>query len=279
METLKDIELPDPGFHDGIPFSDYLQWPAINSTMVTKFRAAPTPMHFRHWMKQPKDSKAMRIGRAVHASVFELDVFRDEYVLCDLNRNSNAWKDFEKEHTDRVIFKTSEMAKVLEMQDALRSHPRVKRILEQDGRPEVSGLWRDPEFDVERKIRLDWFVEGWDIVVDLKTARDASEYKFQKAIVDYGYDMKAAFYLDGLKALGHRCRSHVFIVIENEAPYAIAIYRLRDPDVEIGRNKVRTAMQGMMWCIQNDDWPGYETAVQDIELPEFAARQAAEEVA
>lgn len=79
------------------------------------------------------------------------------------------------------------------------------------------------------------------VAVDLKTARDASPNGFTRAIADHSYDVQRAWYLDALRWLTGETAEMVFVAVEKEPPYLVAVHQLPTVWAEMGAAKARRA--------------------------------------
>src|SRR5690606_10772251 len=103
--------------------------------------------------------------------------------------------------------------------------------------------------------------------------RDASADGFARAIATLGYDVQAALYQDGIKAVTGRAVPFYFVAVEAEPPFAVAAYKASNDVIEVGRAKYRGALQLLKWCRENDRWPAYQPngEIETINLPRWAA--------
>ena len=110
-------------------------------------------------------------------------------------------------------------------------------------------------------------------IVDVKTCTDASAEGFARSIATLGYDLQAAFYQDGIKAITGRTLPFYFIAVEKDAPQAATVYRASEAVIDVGRAKYRGALQLLQWCRTNNRWPAYQPngEIETIELPRWAA--------
>lgn len=140
--------------------------------------------------------------------------------------------------------------------------------------PEVSMYWRDDEFGIWCRGRMDahTLIDTTPTVGDLKTADDASKDGFAKAVERYRYDMQDVHYRTGLAAcLGcdpEDC-DFIFAVVETHPPYLVATYRTtwwRD----MGRDSLRIAREKYRDCTDAGIWPGYSQDIEDLEVPRYA---------
>jgi hypothetical protein len=63
----------------------------------------------------------------------------------------------------------------------------------------------------------------------------------------------------------------MMIVVENVAPYDVAVYRVGYDAIEAGRRKVGAWVQRVKACTEADYWPGVDGGgVLDMRVPEWA---------
>jgi hypothetical protein len=116
-----------------------------------------------------------------------------------------------------------------------------------EARCETSGYLECPEFELQIKLRPD-AVKNW-MIADIKTTKDASLKSFQRDIVNYGYDIHAAFYHHYTNVINAHTGSdqismdnYYWIAIENEAPYEVMIWRCDSVFLERGWEKCKQAL-------------------------------------
>jgi hypothetical protein len=195
---------------------------------------------------------------------------------------------------DKVIVSAEELARAQAMADAVMSHSVAGKLLSpKAGVAELSCYWLDEETGVLCRCRPDfWRDDG--IIVDLKTTADASLEAFQRSIHDWRYHVQQAFYEDGIAAAKKQAAAQVddatglamndgwerpmpkaflFVAVENDAPHAVAIYRVETDSVEIGRREYRADLAAYAESLRTDKWPGYSDRIEPIGLPAWRLRQ------
>jgi exodeoxyribonuclease VIII len=102
---------------------------------------------------------------------------------------------------------------------------------------EASYYWRDPGSNLLLKARPDLVNKKKRILLDFKTTTDASFNSFRRSIANFSYDIQSAFYLDGVNAaLGTDFNRFIFVAVEKQAPYEIALYELDEASIDVGRD-------------------------------------------
>lgn len=255
----------------------------VNKTPANYYHAYLNPLR-----KPRQETPAMRIGSAVHCAVLEPQLFESQYGHFDDTakieeigggnpRGTKVYKEwkenFFRENTDKIFLTDAEMELCNNVRDAVLAHPTAARLLNAPGKVEQTFLFNEPVSGAPCKIRPDRYSEldGDVYIVDLKTTEDASPDQFARSAYNYKYDVQAPFYLDGFEyATGVRPEAFVFIAVEKEAPYNVAVYFAPDEMLELGRKKYRAGCQTYAECLATGVWPGYDTDVKTLKLPAYA---------
>jgi hypothetical protein len=137
------------------------------------------------------------------------------------------------------------------------------------GKPEQTLIWREGE--IWCRARLDWLHDDHSAIDDLKTtSASANPDAWSRLLFNSGYDVQAAFYLRGLRAIsggGARGTAFRFICQENFKPFALSVIGLAPDALELADRKVKRAIALWSACLETGRWPGYPTQVCYAELP------------
>lgn len=141
------------------------------------------------------------------------------------------------------------------------------------GRSEVTALWN--EGDVFFRARYDRLVidpSGYADIWDYKTTADIGTRAIERAIVDMGYQIQAAFYLRGLTALLPQYigrTSFIFCFVENDAPYHVRRVTLSPAMLAKGAKDAAAGIDTWRQALATNDFtaPPFET--HEVSLPAF----------
>lgn len=272
-------EAPTLGLHSDLSNEDYhSDKTSLSSSGARKLLPPSCPAKFRWEQDNPQPaSKTFDYGNAAHKLVLGNG---PELVLVDADTwNTKAVKaEVSAIRAEGGIpLKQHELDMVEAMAAVIRQHPLAAALLDPAyGAPEQSGFWIDGPTGIRRRVRFDWLPSiqsGRLIVPDYKTAADASEEAFQRAIDKYGYNQQAPWYEEGAQALGFggEATELLFIVQEKTAPYLVNVIGLDYFAREIGRAKNRAAIEKFAECTDTGYWPGYaDTDPNYVPLPGYA---------
>lgn len=294
--TATQLPLPDavpaefrPGVYDDMTDADYHADPvpggSLSASGARRLLPPSCPALFKHELDRGRPPKReFDLGHAAHALILGTGL---DIVVVD----AKDWKcTTARDERDaaygegKVPLLAAEYETVRAMAAALKAHPIAGRIFNPDrGKPEQSLFWQDQRAKVWRRARLDWLPNPSDrrlTVVDLKTCRSAAPDRLQKAMWDYGYAQQAAFYLDGVRALGlgGKDARFVFVFQEKTPPFLITI---AEPDpfaLAVGEFENRSAIDLYAECRRTDVWPAYAEGITSIPLPRWVETQYSKEL-
>lgn len=231
---------------------------------------APEPQRVK------RKSKEFDIGTAFHLLALEPEKFSEAVALVpkvDLRTRDGRERmiSFEEEHGNKLLLTQEDVESVQRMRDSLFRHPTARAALTGELLVEHTVIWDDPTTGAPCKCRFDSINRTLGVAPDLKTTADASIGSFAKSVANYRYHVQQAFYSDGLD-LGQendllRGISFLFIAVEKEPPYGVAVYELDGEAVNIGRALYRRDLETYMRCRVANSWPAYSNDVQSLSLP------------
>lgn len=237
-----------------------------------------SPLHYHYHLSSPPEERtdAMNIGSAFHVLTLEPDLFRSKVAILPefgpMQSSTNralrdAW--IRDEGRGRTIIKQAQFDIIEPMANAVRAHPAARKLM-LDGESEVTALWTDPHTGIRCKARADRLVSMRGVFVDLKSALCAAPGAFMRAAVDHRYHVQDAFYSRAFEENGIHIEHFVFVVVEKEPPFAVAVYQLDETAKLKGEELYMDELRRLRECIDSDVWPGYGDHVQDLKLPMWA---------
>lgn len=261
-----------PTIRHDLTNAEYHASPAISKSGLDLIRKAPALYRWRR--DNPKEpTPAMRLGTLTHTAV--LEPWRlDENIMVapKIDRRTSAgkaeWEAFLIASEGKELVELDELEKLYAIRDSVRSHPAAAKALGMIREVESSIFWQIG--DVDCRCRPDGITTN-GVIVDLKTTKDASPDGFAKSIAGYRYHVQAAYYSDGYEAaFGSPPRGFVFIAVETEPPYLVAVYVASEVMVIRGRADYLADLETFRRCRDADEWPGYSAAPLTIDLPKWA---------
>jgi hypothetical protein len=217
----------------------------------------------------------MITGTNVHSLVLEPETFLKQYVVMPtFNRASRLGKIMHEkwchENQDKNVITEKEMEQLLGIAKSLTRNETVVKFLKNSAK-EVSGYYRDPVTGLLCRIRPDAIAREGEILIDLKTTRDASYEGFMSSMMNFRYDIQLAMYAEGIKEIIGRHPSVVaLIAVEKEPPYSCAVYEITEGILATGNLQYRQALDGIAKCVVSGEWPQYfEGTPQKAFVPQW----------
>lgn len=279
-----------PGIYDDISEADYhadCVGPAPSlSSSIAKLLVSRSPLHawFNHPMlnaakaaEVEKPTKAMDIGTATHKLILGEGKAIQIIEAADYRtKDAQAARD-DARAAGRVPILKADYASVKELTEAAKQQIACTELagVFDAGTPEATLVWMEgPSWC---RARVDWLPDaarggGHITVVDLKTTGgSAHPDDWARTAFDMGYDVQAVFYERGLRALipGVRSVKFKFLVIEQDAPYALSINEMSGQAIAEAEELVRLGIQSWTDCMERDEWPGYPSAATSIDPPKW----------
>jgi hypothetical protein len=128
------------------------------------------------------------------------------------------------------------------------------------GDAERTVLWQEGPFWF--RCKPDIMSQDRRVVLDYKSTSSAAPDFFSKQIGRMGYDLQSEFYNRGLSAVTGR-EDTVFVMLAQEItpPYACSLISLSNTFREVGKLKVKRAIDIWQRCVQTNSWPGYANEI------------------
>lgn len=268
------------GKHESMASEEYHRLPGISRSHLIPFKKSPYKYKCQRMLeREKKPTRDMILGSAFHTLVLEEHLFNDEYVvepmavkLKDVGRKIyDEYKDIcdEISKTHKTVLTREEFDTLINMVICLEKHEEaysmIKGIAE---KPliESSYFWQDEETGLLCKARPDILFSN--MIVDLKTSRDASTRQYQKDMCDGMYHVQAAMIREAVKQCGGQDIIHAFnICVEKTYPYEVAIKIISENALAAGHREFKQLLKQMKECIDNDKWPSY--LIETVELPSW----------
>ena len=227
-----------------------------------------TPLHFRWHIDHPDEepSPALIFGQAAHAFILQNEEFFDEFAFMPegIDRRTKAGREsyqkFMEENSGKSILNWETQDILIGMSQALHANETIRKILTGDHRTEVPYYWQDSATGELCKVKADIITEidGYPYVIDYKTTQDCSDSAFYRSCRQYGYDLQAGMYIEGINFCTMQDHKFAFIAQEKSAPYACRLCICDDGFVEHGKRKFHDLLGKYHACKEADRWEGYE---------------------
>lgn len=260
--------------------NEYRSHPAVSRSELWKFHESP--QKFKYFKDHPSEpTQALLFGQVFHKLALEPDDFSREYAVAPtVDKRTSAgkeeWRLFLDELGCKTVVTPDMYQQAAEMVKALYEEPLAVKLL--DGIKETSFFWADEQTGEQCKCRTDCLNTSYrnPIIVDLKSAADASTETFSRDAVKYGYDLQAFMYSDGVRRNIGAMPIFVFIVVEKTPPYSVNILQADELFLQRGQLLFREYIEAYRDCKASDNWWGYlgkDNLINNLSLPAWAAKE------
>lgn len=277
----------EEGVHD-ISIEQYHSGPGISRSGLMDI--SKSPLHYWHNSINPNKIEkepppvitkmdALGFGNALHTFVLENDEFMNRYIILPkVSRATKAGKEAfanakqEADSLNKEILCQEAFTVIQSMSDSIQAHPDAPGLIS-EALYEQSIFWKDIDTGLLCKVRPDIWHQN--MIVDLKTCQSASERDFQRSVYSFGYHVQAGMIKEALaRQLAINMENFLFVAVEKEPPYAVAVYQLDELAVEQGVYDFKQLLLTLKHHLDTDRWPSYQTG--RITLPNYALRGYAE---
>ena len=257
-----------------LPEAQYRAAEGISKSALDYVAPPRTPAHYKAYIDgllRVETTPAMKLGQMIHRAILEPDALEVAVKPEGLNLATKEGREWKAAQTKTIITQ-DEYVTIKGMRDSVHAHPAVKRVLA-NARTEVS-LFANGEDGVLRKARIDALPESGNVIVDVKSCQSADPDLMSKSVAAYRYDVQAAYYLDICRLLGIDKSEFLFVCVEKQPPFAVAVYALDQTAIEWGRKQYQRDLAAIADCESKDEWPSFTTDITTLALPAWMQKQA-----
>lgn len=231
----------------------------LSSSQIKNAVESHANFRWLNLMKEKKEEKwdannSKDFGSLVHAYLLEPHVIKKEFAFMDLEGRNMRLKENQKykamfleTNSNKIVLTNEANDRAQVCEAAALGHPFLKKLLEAEGHPELSGYFRDEFYRKELRFRPDKLIEnfeGKDVILDIKTCHDIERF-ISDAKWKWHYDLSAYMYLQGHKFITDNTADFYFGVVESQSPYRVAVYKASDDFLDMGRKKYAKAMNNI----------------------------------
>lgn len=275
--------------YENLSFETYQRIEAVNVSSLKPWLVSPRYARYRE--RNPLESDALVLGRAVHAYLFEPSTFHDSYASLDDTaliedilaerpdlKNVRASKDYKEAfarwselNKHKTILKHEQMQLVTQARKAVFDHPESKTINLDTEDAELSVVWLDPVLGL-CKLRLDLFNRDSGRGLDAKTISKRPTVRvIEKQVIDYCYHMQLAFYLRGIRLSGlHQAPTLRLLFIQMGEEFDVTWADPLEDMIEQGWSDCVRAYEAMQESHAMNRYPGVHPDPVQISLPAWA---------
>ena len=224
-----------------------------------------------------EESKVADIGTIAHGLLLEGDESRIVLIEADDWRTKDAKEKRDAAYAEQKIpllgKQLGPIRKMVEVARSAIAHSELASAFTlHAGKAEQTMVWE--EKGIWLRSRPDWLTNDRELIIDYKsTGVSANPLAWMRGpMLGNGCDLQAVLGLRGLRKLFNaRNPQFVFVVQEQEPPYAVSFVGLSPTFLHMAESKLDRAMQLWGDCTMTNCWPGYPSRVAWVDPPVYAA--------
>lgn len=277
-------QIPDAGLVLGLSNADYHSMTSVSSSTLKTILRSPAHYKAAYLSGAPRKepTASMVLGSLTHTLFLEPENFGSEYIIApDCDRRTKEGKAVYSAFQDAAdvltIITADQLQTAQDMANALCGHIIHEAMTGGHAEASIFYIASIGGLGLSCRIRPDYHIppcETWPtgLIIDVKTTDDARPEAFARTCVNFGYDLSAAMYCDGFQTHYGTDEPPLFLllVVERDAPHAVACYECSPEMLDKGNEKYRKAMQLLADSTASGEWPAYDEGIQLLNLPKWA---------
>jgi hypothetical protein len=266
------------GIFEGMSYEEYDKIDAFSSSRARLLEESPAML--KYYLNNPEEvneTPSLRLGRAVHAAVFEPEVFKKEFVVAPkfgrTKDEQQAKERFYEANQAKTVLVGDEMEEAIGIARAVLASSTGSALLK-NILPELTIVWQDKETGIWCKGRVDAYNKELGVVVDLKTLTDSLlDHSLTRILYLRKYYRQLAWYSLGLDALGMQTDLAVIIWVQKKKPYLARFCALNAQAMETGKLEMLSLMREYGDRLKSGEWPSYDGEITTLGLPAWAKNE------
>ena len=288
MNAYTQFKVLQAQIAEGLSNTAYHQRAEFSSSQLKDMLRSAAHFYSNSILKEnDKPSKAcMDFGTLAHTLFLEPEQFWNEFVITpkfnrrtkDGKAEAEAW---ESANEHKICVTQEQVDGAQRIVENLQTLSIYNDMRNNYGMAEASIFYKDPEFNLELRIRPDWHIAPCNnfpngLIIDLKTTTDARPHAFSKKCGDFAYDLSCAMYREGFQQAYNTEEKppFIFLVAESSAPYNVKQYKASDLFIAVGEKRYNQAKEQLAESLLIKEWDGYGTELEEISLPAYLTQKA-----
>lgn len=249
---------------ENVKASEYHRWPGVSPSRA-KY-AIESALAYKYACETPvQTTDEMELGTACHLAVWEPDLLPLRVVVWDGGqRRGKTWEQFETANAAKIILTDKAYQTVLRVRDRCQSHPRIREILKENGKTELSLQWE--QHGLQCRGRIDFVGER---IHDLKTAYCITDRAINSAVISRCYHLQAGAYSTGYEAVTGEAKAFDLIFAQTKPPYDARVVVVGDDEMARGIQLWEKALETIAEAERTGVYPGIDEHESPLILPEW----------
>lgn len=222
-----------------------------------------SPLNWVNYIRSPfVETDAMLLGKLLDVMVFTPDTVQEKYFKVDDTdiisqiggakpRGTTKYADWKKTlPNDKKLIPLDTWTQAEQMAKAIMGNQDARAKLDLVTNVHSKFYWDDEETGLLCSVELDG--DGENIIVELKSDKDATPDSFQRSAFSYDYPLQAAFCLEGIKAKKFQFPEFYYIVVEPNPPFNVAVYKADEDYISYGLWDMKKTLKDFRFCAEQN---------------------------
>lgn len=268
---------------------------AVGSGGLRLMLDSPKAFYMGYFLGHEKEvTDEMRLGRMIHLAVLEGTKFKERYKIMpefsgytqkgELTTNPNCKEVKDKRERwlsdlpkDAIVTTQEEIEMITGIIDGIMEHQDAK-LLFSNGRPEVTGYYRDEETGIRCKVRIDFLPNNFLMPVDLKSTKSSNKRLFGTQAARMRYDIQAFMYMEAIRQIEKINPIMLpFIAVEKKWPWECGVFPYHDGQLIQAEIDYHNALRKLKKCIDENHWPQRQEKAEYMHIPKYFIDESVEE--
>lgn len=265
---------------------NYYNVDCLSATGIKKI--IKSPRAYQYFMEEEnKKTKDLVVGQLLHCMILEPNKVVERFKRAEFPGTTTEGKAERAEAKAKGIelVNASDFDECVAMAEAVLNHQTAGVLFTDDIQRhceveyyfnlDVNGTLIPCKAKADQRFL---FPDGSACILDVKTCRDAFLHPedLQKVILNYGYHIQAAWYLDHDKFCNpeNPAKDFYFVFVSKEQPHLVTVFRLDEAWLELGRKEYQKGMEIYAECLKTGEYPtGCEDNLFTLPVPAYAYTQ------
>lgn len=206
-----------------------------------------------------KSGRKLEVGTAIHLMLLQphlvdkrIAVIPPEVLGKNGARNTNAWRDWEAEHAGMILLTESELQLCQDMAGL------AERALEQRGLSVQLCDVEEPHYWTENglscKSLTDILTPDRELIVDVKTTEDTTEYAFNRVAKNLCYGLQTVHYERAILECYGVHADWNWLAVPTAPPFVVRWYGLEDDSRSYWKSRRQKLMEELKACHETGDF-------------------------
>lgn len=256
-------------------FQDYLNIKALNASTIKA--CADSDQYGYDSINNlltfsPASHAAMNLGSAAHTFLLEPHLFESEWCVSTkfdgrTTEGKNAKKSFEEANQGKKIISEDEFCLIKKFKSNCEKIPAVVNVFAEFEKEKTYQWVQD---GVGMKARLDLVNEKDNVIIDLKSTKNASQKEFTVDIINMNYLLQLFHYALAITKEGQKFPNAYVIALETTSG-EVALYNLTNMVYsDYTKNKYKKAIESYFRIKEMKERPTkYPKEIVSLELPSW----------